>query len=39
MYTQLVSIEDDEWHAAYAKTLDEEDELLKDGFEFVRFSD
>ncbi|MDH5449174.1 MAG: site-specific integrase [Candidatus Bathyarchaeota archaeon] len=39
IYTQLVHFpEDDEWHVAHAKTLEEEGELIKQGFEFVRFS-
>lgn len=39
IYTQLVNFpEDDEWHVAHAATLEEEDHLVKNGYDFVRFS-
>jgi integrase len=39
LYTRLVNFESDEFHVAHAKTLAEEDELLKAGFEFVRYDE
>jgi hypothetical protein len=39
IYTQLITFESDEYNTALAKTLDEEEKLVKAGFEFVRFSD
>jgi integrase len=39
VYTQLISFENDEFHTSFARTLEEEDKLLKAGFEFVRYSD
>jgi len=39
IYTQLVNFpEDNEWHVAHAVTLEEEDHLVKNGYDFVRFS-
>jgi len=39
LYTRLVNFESDEYHVAHAKTLAEEDELIKAGFEFVRYDE
>jgi hypothetical protein len=39
IYTHLVNFESDEWHVAHAKTLAEEDELIKAGFDLVRYDD
>jgi integrase/recombinase XerD len=39
LYTRLVNFESDEFHVAHAKTLAEEDELIKAGFEFVRYDE
>jgi hypothetical protein len=33
--THLVNFESDEFHVAFAKTLKEDEELLKTGFEYV----
>jgi len=38
LYTQLVNFESEEYHVRHAKTLKEEDELLKSGFEFIRYN-
>jgi len=35
IYTQLVSFEGNEYHVKAAKTLEEDEELLKAGFEYV----
>jgi len=39
IYTQLINFESDEWHVAYAETLEEEDKLIQAGFEFVRYDE
>jgi len=39
LYTRLVNFESDEFHVAHAKTLAEEDELIKSGFEFVGYDE
>ncbi len=39
VYTHLTNFESDEWHVAHAKTIAEEDELIKSGFDFIRFDD
>jgi integrase len=39
LYTHLVDFPLDEYHTAHAKTLGEEDKLLENGFEFVRYSE
>jgi hypothetical protein len=39
MYTQLISIENDDWHVAHAKNLEEESTLIETGFEYVRYSE
>jgi len=39
LYTRLVNFESDDYHVAHAKTLAEEDELIKSGFEFVRYDE
>jgi integrase len=39
LYTHLVSFGSEEYHTAFAKTLNEEDKLIQEGFEFVRFSE
>jgi hypothetical protein len=35
IYTHLVNFEGDEYHTATAKSLKEDEELLKAGFEYV----
>jgi hypothetical protein len=37
IYTHLVSFENEEWHVAVAKNLEEEKKLIEVGFEFVRY--
>lgn len=37
IYTQLITFESDEYNTALAKTIDEEDKLIKAGFEFIRY--
>jgi len=39
IYTHLVSFENEEWHVAVAKNLEEEKKLIEVGFEFVRYSE
>jgi len=39
IYTHLVNFEDDEWHMAVARNLEEEKKLIEAGFEFVRYSE
>jgi hypothetical protein len=39
LYTQLTSFENDEWHVAHARNLDEENKLIEAGFEYVRYSE
>lgn len=39
VYTQLINFESDEWHVAHAKTLEEEDNLVQSGFDFVRYDE
>jgi hypothetical protein len=39
MFTRLISIENDEWHVAHAKNLEEESTLIETGFEYVRYSE
>lgn len=39
VYTQLITFESDDYNTAYAKTLGEEDKLIKAGFELVRYDD
>jgi hypothetical protein len=34
-YTHLINFESDEYHTATAKTLKEDEELLRTGFEYV----
>ena len=36
---QLINFESDEYHVAYAETLEEEDKLIQAGFELVRYHD
>jgi hypothetical protein len=38
-YTQLINFENDQYHVAHARNLEEEKELVEAGFEFIRFSD
>jgi len=38
-YTQLLDFESDEWHAAHARNLEEENKLIEVGFEYVRYSE
>jgi integrase len=38
-YTQLLNFENDEWHAAHATNLQEENKLIEAGFEYVRYSE
>lgn len=35
---RALNFESDEWHVAHAKNLEEEDKLIKAGFEYVRYS-
>ena len=39
LYTQLLNFENDEWHVATAKNLEEESKLIEAGFEYVRYSE
>jgi integrase/predicted RNA-binding Zn-ribbon protein involved in translation (DUF1610 family) len=39
VYTQLINFESDEYHVAYAKTLEEEGKLIESGFEYVRYAE
>ena len=39
MYTQLINFENDEWHVAHARNLEEENKLIEAGFEYVRYSE
>lgn len=39
VYTQLMTFESDEYNTAYARSLEEEDKLIKAGFELVRNND
>jgi len=39
IYTHLINFESDEWHAAHARNLEEENKLIEAGFEYVRYSD
>jgi len=39
VYTQLINFEADEYHVAYAKTLEEEGKLVESGFEYVRYAE
>ena len=39
VYTHLINFERDDYHVAFAKTLEEEKELIEAGFEFVRYSE
>ena len=39
LYTQLLNFENDEWHVAKAKNLEEESKLIEAGFEYVRYSE
>jgi hypothetical protein len=38
IFTPLTNFENDEWHVAHAKNLEEEDKLIEAGFEYVRYS-
>jgi hypothetical protein len=35
LYTQMVSFENDEYHSSVAKTMEEAQKLVEQGFEFV----
>jgi integrase len=37
VYVQLITFESDEYNTAYAKSVEEEDKLIKAGFELVRY--
>jgi len=39
IYTHLINFGSEEYHTAFAKTLAEEEKLLQEAFEFVRFSE
>jgi integrase len=39
VYTHLIDFESDEWHAAHARNLEEENKLIEAGFEYVRYSE
>jgi len=38
-YTQLINFENDQFHVAHARNLEEEKKLIEAGFEFIRFSE
>jgi hypothetical protein len=38
LYTQLISFENDQYHVAHARNLEEEGKLIEAGFEYVRYS-
>jgi len=38
-YTQLIDFENDEWHVAHARNLEEENKLIEAGFEYIRYSE
>jgi hypothetical protein len=37
-YTQLINFENDQYHVAHARNLEEEKKLIEAGFEFIRYS-
>jgi integrase/recombinase XerD len=39
IYTHLIDFENDDWHVAHAKNLEEETKLIEAGFEYVRYSE
>jgi hypothetical protein len=39
VYTHLIDFENDEFHVACARTLEEEKKLIEAGFELVRYSE
>lgn len=39
IYTHLIDFPSDEYHVVTASTLKEEQQLIEDGFEFVRYSE
>jgi hypothetical protein len=39
LYTQLINFQDDQYHVAHAKNLEEENRLIEAGFEYMRYSD
>jgi integrase len=39
VYTHLIAFGNEEYHTAFAKTLKEEDKLIQEGFEFIRYSE
>jgi len=39
IYTNPIDFENDNWHVAHAKTLEEETKLIEAGFEHVRYSE
>ena len=39
VYTHLISFGSEEYHTAFARTLNEEDKLIQEAFEFVRYSE
>lgn len=39
IYTHLIDFPSDEYHVATANTLKEEQQLIQDGFEFIRYSE
>ena len=36
IYTHLIEFENNDYHVAHAKTIEEEDKLIESGFEFIR---
>jgi hypothetical protein len=36
---KLLDSENDEWHAAHARNIEEENKLIEAGFEYVRYSE
>jgi integrase len=39
LYTQLINFENDQYHVAHARNLEEESKLVEAGFEYLRYSD
>jgi integrase len=39
VYTHLIAFGSEEYHTAFATTLKEEDKLIQEGFEFIRYSE
>ena len=39
LYTQLIDFENEEYHVAHARNLEEENKLIEVGFQYVRYSE